>query len=68
MVNKRLIQCPICKEQGKKEILGEIGDDGTFIVLRFHRGMTKIIAQEFSVECGTCNEVIYLRNIHERID
>lgn len=57
---KVLLICPICEQKGKKEYLGEI-HDGMLTVLRFHKGSTKIISRDFSVQCGGCGEVIYQR-------
>lgn len=61
-MNKRLIRCPGCEAKGKKEVLGEIDEEGNFCVLRFHKGLTKIKADEFSVECGVCGELVFYRS------
>lgn len=58
--SKKLVICPHCLKNGKKEILGEVDEQGNFNVLRFHKGNTKIIAPEFAIEC-TCGEIVYRR-------
>ena len=65
METKKLIRCPVCELQGRKEILGEIAEDGTLIVLRFRTGATKIIAESLSVQCGHCGETIFYRKTYE---
>ncbi len=57
---KKLVICPYCLKNGKKEILGELDENNNFTVLRFHKGNTTIIAPEFSVQC-TCGEIVYKR-------
>lgn len=54
----RLIICPVCLSKGKKEVLGEIDEEGNITILRFHKGNTKIISKNFSVQC-TCGEIVY---------
>lgn len=51
-MQNNLIQCPNCFKMGRKQILGRILEDGTFLVLRFHHGTTIIRAKEYSVVCG----------------
>ena len=65
VTTKRLLLCPVCEERGVKEILGELDEDGSFIVMR-HRGNgvngeTKIISNSFEVKCGNCQEVVFYR-------
>ena len=60
-MNKKLIRCPKCESQGKREILGEVDDMGAFSVLRFHQGSTKIISDNFKVQCGKCGELVFIR-------
>ena len=60
-MKQSLILCPRCEKQGKRSILGEIGTDGSFIILRFGRSKTKIISKEFIVTCGDCEEPVYMR-------
>lgn len=57
---KKLVICPYCANKGKREILGELDENGNFSVLRFHKGNTTIISKEFSVQC-TCGEVVFTR-------
>ncbi len=61
MAVKKLIICPTCEALGRKEVLGEMGSDGSFVVLRFHKGETKIVSKDFSVTCGSCGEVVFFR-------
>ncbi len=60
-MNKQLLQCSNCEMNGKKEILGELSEDGSFVVLRFHVNTTKIISNDYEVECGKCGERVYRR-------
>jgi hypothetical protein len=48
---KRLIKCPNCEINGVASILGEINDDGNFVVLRFHKGSTIISGDNLEVTC-----------------
>jgi len=63
-MDKKLIICPACELKGKKEILGEIDNDGNFCILRFHRGLTKVKSNNFQIECGVCGELVYFRMNH----
>jgi hypothetical protein len=56
--NKRLIVCPKCMTKGIKEVLGEINDDGSITVQRFHKGMTRIFSSRYAIQC-TCGEVVF---------
>jgi hypothetical protein len=58
---KKFIICPICEAQGKNNILGEIDEDGGFIIERHHLGVTKIIGRDFIVVCGHCNNPVYIK-------
>ena len=58
---KQLIQCPSCEQQGRRQILGEIDNQGHFIVLRFHKGTTRIVGDSFTVFCDLCTEPIYIK-------
>lgn len=60
-MNKSLISCPSCEKKGQRQILGEIDSDGFFTVLRFHKGTTKIISNQFAVICGGCGETVFIR-------
>lgn len=57
---KKLVICPNCELQGKKEVLGEI-NGSVFDVLRFHQGTTRIVAKEFIIICGTCGTKVFCR-------
>ena len=63
----RLLLCPCCEEQGRREILGELDEDGNLIVKRFtvgrtsDRSTTKIVSKTFEVVCGVCNETVFYR-------
>ena len=59
MNNGFLVECPVCLESGKKQILGRVLDNGDFLVLRFHHGTTILRSKEYSLVCG-CG---YLMNI-----
>ena len=58
---RSLLQCPNCEKIGRRNILGEIDPNGHFLVLRFHKGITRIIGDSFTVVCDYCNEPIYIR-------
>lgn len=58
---KNLVQCPSCELNGRRNILGEIDSNGHFLVLRFHKGITRIIGNSFQVVCDLCNEPIFYR-------
>jgi hypothetical protein len=57
---KNLIICPNCELKGTKSILGE-NEGGTFSILRFHKGYTHIVGNDFAVICGACGEKTYIR-------
>ena len=57
---KQLLVCRFCEEKGIRQILGEIRDK-EIIVMRFHLHETRIIAENYSVRCGNCGEVIFMR-------
>ena len=61
-VTKNLVFCPFCELKGKKEILGEILPDGSFSIMRFHKGETILKAENYAVICGSCKEVVFFRN------
>lgn len=61
-IMKQLIQCPHCEEQGNKEILGEIDNNSIFNVLRYHNGITTVISQNYSVQCGKCKSIVYIKS------
>jgi hypothetical protein len=58
---KKLLICPTCEIVGKKEVLGEITDRGTFSILRFHKGETEIFSDSFVVICGVCKTAVFRR-------
>ena len=60
-MNKQLIICPKCEIGGRKQVLGEIDNDGYFTVMRFHKGTTKIISNQFAVVCGGCGDTVFIR-------
>lgn len=55
---KKLIICPKCQAQGRREILGEIDEQGNLSVLRFHKGTTTVLSPMYSVQCS-CGEIVY---------
>jgi len=58
---KKLVSCPNCEKNGRKEILGEIDNDNNFSIMRYSNQYTKIISDSFEVMCGVCGEVIFYR-------
>lgn len=66
MGTKQLIRCPNCEVNGRAEILGEIDENGNFVVLRFHKGSTVISSDDMIVRCGNCGEEVYRKEVkHE---
>jgi hypothetical protein len=61
---KKLVKCPNCEVNGKAEVLGEIDENGNFIVLRFHKGSTIISGDRFEVTCGNCGEKVYRKEVN----
>jgi len=59
---KKLIICPKCEENGVKNILGELDDNGDFIILRFSHQKTKLRGSVFEVICDKCGEKVFYRN------
>lgn len=60
-VTRKLLVCPSCFARGQKQVLGEIDEDGSLIVLRHHKSGTKIISDAFAVACDSCGEVAFFR-------
>jgi len=56
-----LLVCPNCLDRGKKEVLGEFNDDGSFEVLRFRDTTTKIVSGELEIKCGVCGDTVFFR-------
>ena len=64
MNKKTLVICGNCERNGNRaSVLGEIDEEGYFVVMRFHKGFTKIKSQEFSVICGACGNVTFQRSV-----
>ena len=58
---KNLVKCGRCESNGRINVLGEIDSGGDFLVLRFHKGTTRVIGESFTVVCDLCQEPIYIR-------
>lgn len=54
---RNLLICANCFTQGTKSVLGELTSDGAFVVMRFHNGYSKIIAENYTVVCGACDSI-----------
>jgi len=63
MKRKRLLICPNClAAKGKKEVLGEIDEQGNFVIKRYQsHATTRIISPAFAVQCGVCGEISFYR-------
>ena len=61
MRKRNLVICPNCQNKGITQVLGEIDDFGHFLVMRFHKGITRIIGGKFTVACGVCGELVYIK-------
>ena len=62
MTNKLLVKCPTCESNGKKEVLGEINEDGNFSIMRYHPGYTSktvIMSNTYSIICGGCGQIVF---------
>lgn len=58
---KNLVICQTCQNNGIRQILGEIDNQGHFLVLRFHNGFTRIVGGSFIIACGKCNTQVYFK-------
>ena len=56
---KQLIQCPDCEINGRREILGEIDENGYLSVMRFHNGKTVVMSNTYSIICGGCGQIVF---------
>lgn len=56
---KRLVMCPTCEVNGRKEVLGEVNEEGNFSIMRFHNGKTVIMSSSYSVICGGCGKIVF---------
>lgn len=58
---KKMVKCPSCEMNGKKEVLGEINEEGNFSIIRYHPGYTSktVIMGSFSVICGGCGKIVF---------
>ena len=45
-------------------VLGQINDDGSFLIKRGGQNYTKITGDNFSVLCGDCGEPVYRKEEH----
>lgn len=61
MNDKILISCPNCEINGRKNYLGELFNDGSFGVLRFHKAITRIVSKDYTIICDLCNEPAFSR-------
>jgi hypothetical protein len=48
----QLLECPLCKEKGKRQVLGKVLNNGDLLVLRFHHGTTICRSESYSLMCG----------------
>lgn len=65
---KQLVICPTCEAYGIKSILGQVGENGEFTILRFHTGETRIFSREFVVQCGKCQTIVYQRGTYGTVN
>lgn len=61
---KLLVKCSYCQEHGTVSVLGEVQKNDVFEVMRFHKGTTKIIAENFIIICGVCDHPQYVRGTY----
>jgi hypothetical protein len=62
MLKKRnLVICPVCLEQQKTHILGEVAPNGDFLIQR-DRNTIRIRALHLQVICNQCGEVVFIRH------
>lgn len=60
------IICPVCKVRnsegiGMPKILGEIDDQGNYVVVIGHNRGIKIVGNDFDSYCNQCGELVYFR-------
>ena len=60
-MEKKLVKCSYCQEHGTVSVLGEVQIDGSFTVMRFHKGYTIIKAPTMRVLCGNCLSEEYVK-------
>ena len=60
MRKTNLLICGNCEQQGIREIVGEVDQEGAVLVQRFHRGYTKITGT-FNIVCGRCGNEIFFK-------
>ena len=53
--------CPRCEKLGEIQILGEIKEDGSVDVMRFHQSSTRIGGGDFAIFCGRCGEKVFFK-------
>jgi hypothetical protein len=44
-------------------VLGEVTDDGGFLIKRGGQNYTKIVGENFDVLCGRCGNVVYRKEV-----
>jgi hypothetical protein len=66
-MSKNFLVCPTCHEAGRKEVLGELDNEGNLIIMRFHNGSTKVISPLMQVQCGRCGEIVFYRKAKDFI-
>lgn len=69
MNGKNFVYCPSCERNPKfkkkgftligRQVLGEITDDGSFLIRRNGNNYTKITGFNFTITCGSCGELVY---------
>jgi hypothetical protein len=62
------VRCPNCETGGKREVLGEVDENGNFVVMRFHKGTTIIKGDNLKVICGVCGEEVYRKEANNGKD
>lgn len=58
---KNLLICPVCFAHGKKEVLGELDEQGNLVIMRYRQGSTVVTSSNMVVRCGVCKEEVFYR-------
>ncbi len=67
MIKKHnLLICPVCQEQGRTSVLGEI-DPLSDLLIKRDRNTIRISGAEFKVTCEVCGEEIYHKTVKQTL-
>ena len=59
---KNVIVCGDCETNGRRrQVLGEIDTKGDVLIRRFHGSFTRIISNNFVIQCEECKDIVFQR-------